>query len=146
MEGRYTLSVLAISGAGLALLYAAAPARTDLLAAAAAGAGFAAACGISGFIVVHRAAGRSPENGIGAFLAVMTVKVIAFAAFLLTIAFTTQLNIAALAAGLAGATVACEALTIDGLRRMSAGGAVAGRAEFHPDGRAAENRARGRED
>lgn len=146
MESRYTLSILAIVAAGLAVLYAAAPGRPDLLAGAAAGAGFAAASGISGFLVVRRAAARSPEKGVGAFLAVMTVKMIAFAAFLLTIAFTTQLNIAALAVGLAGATVVCEAFAIEGLWRLNAGGSPAGRAEFHPDASAGDAGTRGKDD
>lgn len=110
---------LALSGtlaAALGALAAGVPGRSDLLAAAAAGAAFGAVTGVAGYVVVGRAAARSMQSAVHAFLAVMAAKVIAFAAFLLTVALTTSLHPAALAAGLVGAALAGEALLIVSLR------------------------------
>ena len=61
-------------------------------------------------------------KAVQAFLAAMTVKVLAFAAFLLTIALTTSLNPAALAAGLVGATLVGEFLVVTSLRGLGGSG------------------------
>jgi hypothetical protein len=118
LGGRFILLLAGAAAVGLAGLRLAAPDRPDLLAAAASGALFAGAASAGGFALVVRASRSSPEKGMQVFLAVMTVKVLAFAAFLLTIALTTRLNPAALGGGLVGVTLIGEALAIEGLRRM----------------------------
>ncbi len=115
--GRFGLFLGVAIAAGLAGLAAAAPRRGDLLTGAAAGAAFGGAASLSGYLLVARSAARSMEKAVQAFLAVMTGKVIAFAAFLLTLALTTSLNPVALAAGLVGATLVGECLVITSLRR-----------------------------
>jgi hypothetical protein len=118
---RFTLGLTGVVTVGLASLYFAAPERQDLLLAAAVGSAFAAFVGIAGNEVVRRAAGDSMAKGLQAFLAVMTGKMLAFAAFLLIVAFSTSLNLPALAFGLVGTTVVSEVLIITGLRRSGAG-------------------------
>lgn len=117
---RFALSMAAAAVAGLAGLWAAAPGRPGLMTAAAAGAAFGCATSIAGYALIARQAAISMAKAVQVFLAVMTVKVLAFAAFLLTIAFTTSLNPAALAGGLAGTTLVGEALAITSLRRVQA--------------------------
>ncbi len=120
MDRRYVTRLAAAAAAGLGALYVVAPARTDLLLAATAGTLFAGAAGVAGYEFVAGAARTSPANGLRVFLAMMAAKVIAFPAFLLIVAFSTSLNVAALAAGLAGATLVAEILAIQGLRRIEA--------------------------
>ncbi|HXI01743.1 MAG TPA: hypothetical protein VNI57_01075, partial [Candidatus Saccharimonadales bacterium] len=81
-------------------------------------AAFGAGAGITGYTVVARAARKSAHRAVQVFLAVAAVKVIAFAAFLLTIALATTLNPAALAAGLVGTTLTGEALVIGSLQGL----------------------------
>jgi hypothetical protein len=120
MDRRYISRLAAAATVGLGALYVAVPARTDLLLAAAAGTLFAGAAGVAGYQLVAGAARASPSSGVRVFLAIMTAKVVAFPAFLLIIAFSTSLNLAALAAGLAGATLVAEILAIQGLRQIEA--------------------------
>lgn len=106
--------------AGLAGLRFAAPDRTDLLMAAGSGAAFAAVLCVAGHEIVRRASARSAERAIQAFLALMTVKMVAYAAFLIVTGFLALMDLAAAAGGLVGTTLVGEALTIEGLRRKEA--------------------------
>jgi hypothetical protein len=119
--------------AGLAGLRLAAPGRTDLLLAAGIGAAFAAALCVGGHEIVRRASARSAERAIQAFLALMTVKMVAYAAFLLVTGLLALMDLAAAAGGLVGTTLVGEALAIEGLRRKEAAQA----AERTPPGPAA---------
>jgi hypothetical protein len=121
MDRRYAYLMALVSALGLAAAYVVAPGRPDLILSAGAGATFATAAGIAGYEVVRRGSAVSPVKGLQLFLAVMAGKVLAFPVFLLLIAFSTQLNLAALAVGLAGATVMAEVLTVAGLRRSGPG-------------------------
>jgi hypothetical protein len=131
MDRWYAAIMAAAIVAGLGVAYAAAPGRTDLLLAAATGALFGGGSGAAGYEIVRRAARAAPAKGLQAFLAVMAGKVLIFPAFLLIIAFSTQLNLAALAAGLAGSTIVGEVLIVGGLLRTGAGGRLPG----YPGGR-----------
>jgi hypothetical protein len=115
---RFAVYLVGVPAAGLAAFFAAAPHRLDLLAAAGAGAAFGVGVSLGGYALVERSARASIQKAVQVFLAAMTVKVIAFAAFLLAIAFTTSLNPAGLAVGLVGATLVGEALVIASLRRV----------------------------
>ena len=118
MDLRFTSLLLAVTGSGLGALYLAAPDRRDLLAAASVGAAFGAAMSLIGFEIIRRAARSSIEKAVQVFLASMVVKVLLFAAFLMTVSLATPLHPAALGAGLAGATLLGEALAIEGIRRL----------------------------
>jgi hypothetical protein len=144
VEIRFAALLGGACAAGLLGLRLAAPGRPDLLAAAAAGAAFGAAASLAGYEIVLRAARRSPALAVQAFLAVIAAKVLAFAAFLLTVAFTTSLHPAALASGLAGATLVGEALLIEGMRRAPPG--AAGGAASAPGPGGADRRGSGRHD
>lgn len=127
LDARFAVLLLGCAAAGLLGLRLAAPERTDLLLAASIGAAAAAAVTLAGYEITRRRFHRSPVLGIQIFLAVTTVKMLAFAAFLLTIALTTSLNLAAAASGLMGVTLLGEALAIEGvLRTQSAGRAAEG--------------------
>jgi hypothetical protein len=119
-DARFALLLLGCAAAGLGALRLAAPGRSDLLLAASIGAGFAAALTLAGYEVTRRKFLVAPLLGIQISLAVTTVKMLAFAAFLLTIALTTSLNLPALAAGLLGITLLGEALGIEGILRLQA--------------------------
>jgi hypothetical protein len=122
LDLRFTLLLIGCAAAGLGLLRLAAPGRKELLLAAFIGAAFAGSLTLAGYEVTRRQFLKSPVLGIQISLAVTTAKVIAFAAFLLTLALTTSLNLPALAAGLVGMTLLGEALAIEGILRMQAGG------------------------
>ena len=126
VDARFWAMLLMCAVAGLGGLHLVAPERGDLLLAASVGAFFAAALTLAGYEITRRQFLKAPDLGIQISLAVTTVKVLAFAAFLLTIALTTSLNVPALASGLVGVTLLGEALAIEGILRMqSAGGARA---------------------
>jgi len=124
---RLALASVVIAAAGLAAIAVIAPGRGDLLVAASAGAAFGCAAGIIGYGFIARRAAVSVIGGVQVFLAVMTVKMLAFAAFLLTIALTTSLNPAALAIGLVGTTLAGEVLVVASLRRVQVAAGDGGR-------------------
>ena len=133
MDFRFVSLLALASVAGLGILGLAAPNRPDLLEGAAAGAGFGGALAVAGYEVVRRAAVRSPQRAVRLFLAVMTAKVLAFAAFLLVVAFTMHLDAASYGGGLAAVTVVGEALTIEGLRRRQKERRPAATAGGRPD-------------
>jgi len=121
LDLRFTLLLAGCAAAGLGALRLAAPDRAELLLAAFIGAAFAGSFTLAGYEITRRRFLKSPLLGIQISLAVTTAKVIAFAAFLLTLALTTSLNLPALAAGLVGMTLLGEALAIEGILRMQAG-------------------------
>ncbi len=119
MDPRFASMLAGVAAAGLGTLYLAAPERMDLLGAAASGAAFGGALSVAAYEAVRRAARTSMHRAVQVFLAAMTVKVLAFAAFLLTTSLTTSLDPAATASGLAGITLVGEALAIEGVSRLS---------------------------
>jgi hypothetical protein len=122
LDVRFTLLLFGCAAAGLGALRMAAPDRTEILLAAFIGAAFAGSLTLAGYEITRRQFLKSPVLGIQISLAVTTAKVIAFAAFLLTLALTTSLDLPALAAGLVGMTLLGEGLAIEGILRMQAGG------------------------
>jgi hypothetical protein len=127
MDIRFAAALAACLAAGLGALWMTAPGRDDLLAGASAGAGFGALLATGSWEMIRRARRRSPEAAIRIFLAAMTVKMLAYAAFLPTIALATTLSLAAVAVALVGATLLGEAFAIEGiLRAPPAGGAGVG--------------------
>jgi len=128
-DRRFQALLLGCVAAGLGGLRLAAPDRGDLLSAATVGALFAALLTLAGYEITRRRFLKEPALGIQIALAVTTAKMIAFAAFLLTIALTTSLSLPALAAGLMGVTLLGEALAIEGILRMQAAGHGAAKEE-----------------
>ncbi|HZE89159.1 MAG TPA: hypothetical protein VE404_06405 [Verrucomicrobiae bacterium] len=118
IDARFWLLLLGCAGVGLGGLRLAAPARGDLLAAAGLGALFAGTVTLAGYELTRRRFLKAPLQGVQISLAVTTVKMLAFAAFLIVLALTTSLNVPALAAGLMGVTLLGEALAIEGFLRM----------------------------
>src|SRR6266850_3489822 len=105
LDVRFTVLLISCAAAGLGALHLAAPGRSELLLAAFVGAAFAGSFTLAGYEITRRQFLKSPVLGIQISLAVTTAKVIAFAAFLLTLALITSLNLPALAAGLVGMTL-----------------------------------------
>ncbi|MBI3449460.1 MAG: hypothetical protein HY049_11150 [Acidobacteria bacterium] len=118
IDVRFWLLLLGCAASGLGGLYIAAPERSDLLAAAGLGALFAGTVTLAGYELTRRQFLKAPLSGVQVSLAVTTVKMLAFAAFLIILALTTSLNVPALAAGLMGVTLLGEALAIEGFLRM----------------------------